>query len=223
MRPSIRLAALMNLPVIYIFTHDSIGLGEDGPTHQPVEHVTSLRTIPNLVVLRPCDANETAAAWKIALERKDGPTALVLSRQNLPILAKPKNETAKGAYILAEVDKGKVDIVLLATGSEVSLALEAKEVLAKNKIGARVVSMPSWELFDAQTTSYKKKILPAGIPCLAIEAGITLAWGHYAAEKKFAVVGLDHFGASAPYKTVFSEFGFTVENVVKQAKKLLKD
>ena len=221
MRPSIRLAALMKLPVIYVFTHDSIGLGEDGPTHQPVEHITSLRTIPNLVVLRPSDANETTTAWKVALERKNGPTALVLSRQNLPIVTSPKNQTAKGAYILAEADKGKVDIVILATGSEVSLALEAKELLSKDKIAARVVSMPSWELFDAQTTSYKKKVLPIGVPCLAIEAGITLAWGHYAAERKFAVVGLDHFGASAPYKTVFAEFGFTAKNVVKQAKKLL--
>jgi transketolase len=224
MRPAIRLAAMMGLPVIYVFTHDSIGLGEDGPTHQPVEHLTSLRTIPNLVVIRPADANETAAAWKVALERKTGPTALVLSRQNLPVLPIKEHGVASGAYIFKDPPDGTPDLVLIATGSEVSLALEACEVLAAENIEARVVSMPSWELFDAQPRNYRRSILLPGIPRLVIEAGVTLAWYRYLCSEdgENSVIGLDRYGASAPYKTLFSKFGFTVENVVSKAKSLLE-
>jgi transketolase len=217
MRPTIRLAAMMGLPVIYVFTHDSIGLGEDGPTHQPVEQLAALRTIPNLVVTRPADAHETAVAWKLALERKDGPTALVLTRQGLPLITPVDNGTAHGAYVLAEVAEVGVapDVVLVATGSEVHLALAARERLAEEGIPARVVSMPSWELFDAQPDDYRASVLPPGVPRLAIETGVTTAWARYLGEKG-QVIGLDRFGASAPYKVLFEQFGFTVENVVKQ-------
>jgi transketolase len=221
MRPSIRLAALMKLPVIYVFTHDSVGLGEDGPTHQPVEQITALRAIPNLVVLRPADANETAAAWKVALERKDGPTALALTRQGLPVITPVNNAASKGAYILADAGNAKPDLVLVATGSEVSLAMAARQVLTSQSIAARVVSMPSWELFEAQSEAYKRSVLPTGVPCLGIEAGVTLAWPRYVGADPHAVVGLDRFGASAPYKVVFEKFGFTADNVVEHAKKLL--
>ena len=220
MRPSIRMAALMGLPVVYVFTHDSIGLGEDGPTHQPVEHLTSLRVIPNLVTLRPADGNETAQAWKVALERQNGPTALVLTRQNLPQLAPVDNETSKGAYVLSEPKWVEPEIVLIATGSEVSLAMEAKAALADDGIAARVVSMPSWELFDAQSEEYRQSVLLPDVPRVAIETGSTLAWPRYL-NSKSAVIGLDHFGASAPYETVYEKFGFSVENIVKVAHELL--
>jgi transketolase len=223
MRPAIRLAALMGLPVVYVFTHDSIGLGEDGPTHQPVEHVTALRTIPNLWVIRPADANETAIAWKLALERKDGPTALMLTRQNVPVLTAARDAAAKGAYILAEADDKKPQVVLIASGSEVSLAMEARLQLARKGIQTRVVSMPCWELFDAQSKAYQKKVLPPEIPHLTIEAGVTLAWSRYLGCTHGASIGLDHFGASAPYQTLFEQYGFTVENVVRKVKKLLSE
>ena len=224
MRPAIRMAAMMKLPVVYVFTHDSIGLGEDGPTHQPVEQATALRTIPNLLVIRPADANETAAAWKVALERKDGPTALLLSRQNLPHVSAGYEGLAQGAYVLAEAKGGKPDLVLMATGSEVSLALAAREELEKEGISARVVSMPCWELFDEQDESYQSSVLPAGVPRLAIEAGVSLAWPRYlyANEGHGKVIGMDRYGASAPYQTLFEKFGFSTENVVSQAKSLLK-
>ena len=218
MRPTIRLAAMMGLPVVYVFTHDSIGLGEDGPTHQPTEHITSLRAIPNLVVIRPADGNETVQAWKVALERRDGPTALILSRQALPFVAPADNSLARGAYVLAEGDKPRV--VLVASGSEVSLALAARQKLAEQGIAARVVSMPSWELFDAQPVEYRDATLPPGVPRLAIEAGVTLAWGRYVGEKG-KVIGLDRFGASAPYKALFEQLGFRVEDVVNQARALI--
>ena len=218
MRPTIRLAAMMGLPVVYVFTHDSIGLGEDGPTHQPTEHITSLRAIPNLVVIRPADGNETVQAWKVALERRDGPTALILSRQALPFVAPADNSLARGAYVLAEGDKPRV--VLVASGSEVSLALAARQKLAEQGIAARVVSMPSWELFDAQPVEYRDATLPPGVPRLAIEAGVTLAWGRYVGEKG-KVIGLDRFGASAPYKALFEQLGFRVEDVVNQARTLI--
>lgn len=217
-RPAIRQAAMMNIPVTYVFTHDSIGLGEDGPTHQPVEQLTALRVIPNLVTLRPADGNETAQAWKIAIERQ-GPTALVLSRQKLPQITPADNETAKGAYILADVENP--DLVLIATGSEVSLAMDAKTALAEDGIAVRVVSMPSWELFDAQDADYRDSVLLDGVPRLAIEAGATLAWSRYIG-KDGAVIGIDHFGASAPAEILFEKFGFTVENVVAKAKALIK-
>jgi transketolase len=224
MRPSIRLAAMMKLPVVYVFTHDSIGLGEDGPTHQPVEQLTALRAIPNLLVMRPADANETAAAWKVALERKDGPTALLLSRQNLPLVSKGYEGTAKGAYILEEASAGKPDLVLMASGSEVSLALSAREELEKEGIPTRVVSMPCWELFDMQTDEYRSSVLPAAAPRLAIEAGVSLAWPRYLCSEDSLgrVIGLDRYGASAPYKALFEQFGFSTENVLSQAKSLLK-
>jgi transketolase len=222
MRPTLRLAALMKLPVVYVFTHDSIGLGEDGPTHQPVEHLTALRAIPNLSVIRPADVIETAAAWKAALERKDGPTALILTRQDLPLVAPTGDGLAHGAYILADAEGAAPDVVLLATGSEVSLAMAARERLAAEGVSARVVSMPSWDLFDAQPEAYRASVLPAGVPRVAIETGISLAWPRYLCDGPFAIVALDRFGASAPYKTLFEQFGFTVENVVGHAKKLIE-
>ncbi len=218
MRPTIRLAAFMGLPVIYVFTHDSIGLGEDGPTHQPIEHITSLRAIPNLMVIRPADGNETVQAWKIALERKTGPTALILSRQVIPFVTPVKNDLARGAYVLADAAKPRV--TLLATGSEVALAMDAHKKLAEEGIGARIVSMPSWELFDAQSAEYRKSVLLPGVPRLAIEAGATLAWGRYIGENG-AVIGLDRYGTSAPYKDAFKNLGFTIDNVIQQAKLLI--
>jgi len=219
MRGSIRVAALMSLPVVYVFTHDSIGLGEDGPTHQPVEQILSLRVIPNLVTIRPADGNETSQAWKVALERR-GPTALILSRQGLPQVTPVDSGLTRGAYVLSDPDSGNPDIVIIATGSEVALALAAVEPLAEQGIAARVVSMPSWELFDAQSAEYQASILLPGIPRLAIEAGSTLAWARYTGDQG-ATIGLDHFGASGPGKTVFEEFGFTVDNVVEQASRLV--
>jgi len=219
MRGSIRVAALMNVPVIYVFTHDSIGVGEDGPTHQPIEHLTALRAIPNLVTIRPADGNETSQAWKVALERR-GPTALILTRQGLPQVTPRDNKLVQGAYILAEPLSGDPDIILIATGSELALALDAADALLEKGVAARVVSMPSWELFDAQDEAYRASVLPADKPKLAIEAGSTLAWGRYVGANG-AVIGLDHYGASAPGKVVFEQYGFTVENVAAQALALL--
>ena len=217
MRPTIRLAAFMKLPVIFVFSHDSIGLGEDGPTHQPVEQLASLRVIPNLVTLRPADGNETSQAWKVALERKDGPTALVLTRQGLRQVTPPDNQLNKGAYVLSEPKWIEPEIILIATGSEVEIALEAKALLAEEVIGTRIVSMPSWELYDAQTEEYRKSVLPTNLPRLAVEAGVSLGWSKYAD----AVVGLNQFGASAPYETLYKEFGLTAENVAAKAKEML--
>jgi transketolase len=213
MRPAIRMAALMMLPVVFVFTHDSIGLGEDGPTHQPVEHLAALRAIPNLVVIRPADANETAQAWAIALER-GGPTALVLTRQKLPVLpSPPEGAVGRGAYVREEGD----DVVLVATGSEVHLAVAARALLERDGISARVVSMPSWELFDAQPDSSRNKVLPIGKPRLAVEAGRGLGWCAWADD----VVSLERFGASAPGDVVLRELGFTPENVADRARRLL--
>jgi len=221
MRPAIRLAALMKLPVIYVFTHDSIGLGEDGPTHQPVEHLTSLRAIPNLLVLRPADANETKAAWQIAMRRTKGPIALILTRQALPLITPDNESTARGAYILLDFSPNtNPRLILLASGSEVSLALEAGKMLIEKNIAVRVVSMPSWELFDAQSPDYRLAVLPTGIPCFSIEAGLTLAWPRYTGEKG-ASLGLDRFGSSAPAPVLFDKFGFTAENIVRQVFELL--
>lgn len=222
MRPTIRLAAMMGLPVIYIFTHDSIGLGEDGPTHQPVEHLAALRAIPNLVVIRPADGNETAQAWRVALNRKNGPTALVLTRQNLPQVSPADNGLEKGAYILKEANENKPDLILIATGSEVSLALSASEQLRDKKIDVRVVSMPSWELYDSQPEEYRYKILPDGIPKISIEAGVTLVWGHYLNARQDFAIGLDRFGASAPYQDLYQYFGITTERIVEEAQRLIK-
>ena len=212
MRPSVRLAALTGLPVVYVYTHDSIGLGEDGPTHQPVEHLASLRAIPNLVVIRPADANETAGAWKVALERTGGPTALALSRQRLPVL-RPGGAVDKGAYVLE--DGGHV--VLIGTGSEVSACLEARTLLAETGIAARVVSMPSWELFAEQPASYRDQVLPPGVPSLAVEAGVSFGWERWAN----ASVTIDRFGASAPGEVALERLGFSPQNVAQQARALL--
>jgi len=224
-RPSIRIAALSRLPVIYVFTHDSIGVGEDGPTHQPVEHFAALRAIPNLRLIRPADANETAAAWKLALKRTDGPTVLALTRQNVPVLDPRKypvhDGVQKGAYTLSEAEGGRPQILLLASGSEVSLALQAQAKLAGENIRARVVSMPSWELFEAQESAYIRSVIPPDVTArLAIEAGVRLGWDRYVGPKG-DVICMQTFGASGKYREVMQHFGFTVENVVAKAKRLL--
>jgi transketolase len=225
MRPAMRLAALMKLQVIYVFTHDSIGLGQDGPTHQPVEQLASLRAIPNLVVIRPADANETREAWKVAIGMRDRPAALVLSRQNLPTLDRnlyaPAEGLACGAYILSEAKGGKPDIILIGTGSEVQLVVAAQQKLVEQGIRVRVVSMPSWELFDAQPEDYQRSVFSLDVTKrLAVEAGSPQGWDKYVGcEGK--VIGLAHFGASAPGEIVMENFGFTVENVVQQALKMV--
>ncbi len=225
MRPAIRLAALMDLKVIYIFTHDSIGLGEDGPTHQPVEQLASLRAIPKLTVIRPCDSNETAEAWKVALE-STGPVALALTRQGVPVLDRtlypPANNLSRGAYILKDAVDKKPDIILIATGSEVHIALEASEKLDHKGVFVRVVSMPSWELFDRQDQKYRRQVLPPEIKArVAIEAGISQGWHRYVGDEG-RIIALDRFGASAPSKILYEKFGFTSENVVKTALALVK-
>jgi len=214
MRPAIRLAAISGFPSIFVFTHDSVGLGEDGPTHQPVEQLMSLRLIHNLVVIRPADANETAAAWKVAIARRNGPTVLALTRQALPTLDTTV-AVEKGAYVLK--DFGKPEIILIASGSEVSLVLEAAGKLADEGRGVRVVSFPSWELFEAQDEAYRESVLPKDIQKrLAVEAGAGLGWERYAK----SVISIERYGASAPYKTIFEHLGFTVDNVVARAKEL---
>jgi transketolase len=220
MRPSIRLAALMGLPVIYIFTHDSIFVGEDGPTHEPVEQIASLRVVPGLLTLRPADARETVGAWQVIVEYRDGPVALFLTRQKLPILAETDpSAVARGAYVVA--DAPEPDLILLATGSEVSLVLEARALLAEEGIGARVVSMPSWELFEAQPQAYRDEVLPPGITArLAVEAGVPLGWDRYVGPRG-DVISQDRFGASAPYQVLAEKFGFTAENVATHARALL--
>ncbi len=223
-RPAIRLGALMGVHSIYVFTHDSIGVGEDGPTHQPISQVMSLRTIPDLLVFRPADANETAEAWRTAL--KDGrPVAMALTRQKLPImdtsLYPVREGFSRGAYILAEAGGGRPDLVIVATGSEVHLALEAREKLAGSGVKARVVSAPCWELFNEQGPEYRSEVLPADVPKLAVEAGCSLGWGDMVGTDG-AVVGLARFGASAPGGEVMSKLGFTVENVVARALDLVR-
>jgi transketolase len=218
MRPAIRLAALSDCHTIFVFTHDSIGLGEDGPTHQPIEQLASLRAMPCLITLRPADANETAAAWKVAIEHTHGPVALILSRQALPILPKQAG-FEKGAYIIHEVDNPQ--LALVASGSEVSLALDAAKALGEQGIGARVVSMPSWELFDAQDDDYKTAVMPMDLPKVVVEAGVSQGWHKYTGPLVRFVTIENRFGASAPFKDVYKGFGFTVENVVNEAKALL--
>lgn len=223
MRPPIRLASLMKAHVVYVFTHDSLGVGEDGPTHQPVEQLASLRSIPGLVVIRPADANETAEAWRVALERK-GPVALALTRQGLPVLDResfaPAAELAKGAYVLTGT-LDDADILLVATGSEVQLALSAREVLAEEDVTAAVVSMPSWELFEEQDAAYRERVLPRGVRKLAIEAGVTMGWDKYIGDSG-DVVGWNRFGMSAPGDVALATAGFTVDNVVSRARSLLE-
>ncbi|MEJ5239901.1 MAG: transketolase [Anaerolineales bacterium] len=221
MRPAIRLAALSHLGVIYVFTHDSIGLGEDGPTHQPVEHLAALRAIPNLAVIRPADANEVVYAWKVALEQRHTPTALVLSRQNLPVLDRSRYASAegllRGAYILADLGNGDPQIALMASGSEVALIVEAGERLAEAGYAVRLISFPSWELFEAQEEGYREQVLPPSLKArLAVEAGVRQGWERYLGEKG-NMISLERFGASAPGKVLFEQFGFTVERVVTLA------
>lgn len=219
-RPSMRLAALMETPSVYVFTHDSIGLGEDGPTHQPVEHLTAMRAIPNFNVIRPCDGNETSAAWKVALESERTPTLLVLSRQNLPTLSTPdvKNHPAeKGAYTLFEASTGTPKVILVATGSEVSIANAAREKLEAEGVPTRLVSMPSWFLFELQSKEYKDSVLIPDVKTVSVEAGQTMAWPRYSD----AQIGVDRFGLSAPAELVYKEFGITPENIAEVAKGLL--
>ncbi|GII65874.1 transketolase [Sphaerisporangium krabiense] len=220
MRPAVRLAALMGLPVTYVWTHDSIGLGEDGPTHQPVEHLWALRAIPGLDVVRPADANETSAAWKAVLEHTDRPAALALSRQNLPVYEGTRDfeKVAKGAYILEEASTGQPKVVIIGTGSEVELAIGARRILEDEGIPARVVSMPCVEWFNAQDDAYKQLVLPPSVRArVAVEAGIALGWRQFVGEEG-EVVSLEHFGASAPYKTLYEQFGLTAERVATAAK-----
>ena len=223
MRPAVRMAALMGLRSIFVFTHDSIAVGEDGPTHQPVEHAMSLRVIPNLCVIRPADALETAMAWQTACLNQHKPTALLLSRQKLPVLHKYAavihENAGKGAYVL-DAGKGEAKAVIIATGSEVHLALEAQAKLAEEGICVSVVSMPSWDMFEMQSEEYKKSVLPEGLPKVAVEAGVTLGWSRYTGRED-NVIGINKFGASAPGGTVMKEYGFTAENVAAKVKSLL--
>ncbi|MGH7358468.1 MAG: transketolase, partial [Candidatus Rokuibacteriota bacterium] len=225
MRAPVRLAALSELPVVYVWTHDSIAVGEDGPTHQPVEHLASLRAMPNLVVLRPADATETVVAWQVALARRHGPTALVLTRQKVPVLDRAVHEAAegvrRGAYVLADAAGGPPELLLIGTGSEVALVLTAQAALARDGIRARVVSMPSWELFEAEPPEYREAVLPRAVTRrLAVEAGATFGWERWVGAGG-AVIGLDRFGASAPGEVVLRELGFTTEHVVARARALL--
>jgi len=219
MKPAIRIAAISGIPSIFVFTHDSVGLGEDGPTHQPIEHLMALRAVPNLTVIRPADANEVAEAWQVALTRKHSPTALALTRQAVPTLAiGPFVKLSRGAYVLKDFGEAP-QLILMASGSEVSLIYSAAQRLFAEGIATRVVSFPSWELFEEQDEAYRESVFPRNVTArLAVEAGATLGWAKYAT----SVIGLDHYGASAPYKVIFEKFGFTVENVVAKAKELIK-
>jgi transketolase len=226
MRPSIRLAALSKARAIYVWTHDSIGLGEDGPTHQPVEHLAALRAMPDLLILRPADAAETVEAWRAALRHTQGPAGLVLTRQKLPVLDRqtfaPASGVARGAYVLADAGGAPPDVILIATGSEVSVALEAHQRLVRDGIRSRVVSMPSWELFEAQPKSYRDKVLPPAVRArVSVEAATPFGWERYVGSDG-AIIGVNRFGASAPGPVVMREFGFTPEHVVETAKAVLE-
>jgi transketolase len=225
MRPAIRLAAMMELPVIYVFTHDSIGLGEDGPTHQPIEHLAGLRAIPNLKVIRPADAQETVEAWKAALSLRDGPTALILSRQKLPIIDRERYASAeglhRGAYVMADAAGSEPRLILIGTGAEVHLLLAAHERLTQRGVPVRVVNAPCWELFHRQPESYRDEVLPPRIKArLAVEAGAGLGWERFTGDQG-AILAMDRFGASAPDKVLFEAFGFTVEGILQKAEALL--
>jgi transketolase len=228
-RPAMRLAALMKTPTVFVMTHDSIGLGEDGPTHQPVEHVAISRATPNTLVFRPADAVETAEAWEIALRQTGTPSVLSLTRQGLPTVRlehKNANLVEKGAYVLAEAE-GKRQAILMATGSEVAIALAARDLLQAEGIGTRVVSMPCWELFEAQDESYRRRVLPpAGAVRVAVEAGVRMGWdrwlcGERGSAKKSGFVGMESFGASAPADVLYEHFGITAEGVAAKVKSLL--
>jgi len=226
MRPSIRLASLSGVRPIYVFTHDSVGLGEDGPTHQPIEHLASLRAIPKVIVIRPADANETVEAWKVAITHKDSPVALALTRQKVPVLDRSKFASAenlsKGAYVLVQSEKNP-DVILMASGSEVYLAVEAFDFLQSEGINTRVVSFPSWELFEAQSDEYKESVIPKSIKVrISIEAGVKQGWEKYLGDYGEAI-SIEKFGASAPYEIIFKEYGFTTENIVAAVKRLLSN
>jgi transketolase len=227
MRPPIRLAAMSHLPVIYIFTHDSIGLGEDGPTHQPVEQLLGLRSVPGLTVIRPADANETALAWRVAMERRDGPVTIVLTRQKVPVLDPERHQALRaglrfGGYVLADSpDGGRPQVVLVASGSEVHLALSAREKLAGEGLSARVVSFPSWGLFKAQPHEYQDEVFPPGVPTVAVEAGVSLGWVPYVGSGVSSMIGVDQYGASAPGDIVMQEYGLNVDHICQQAMSLV--
>jgi len=222
MRPPMRLAAMNGLPVIYVFTHDSIAMGEDGPTHQPVEQLLGLRSVPGMTVVRPADANETVAAWRIAIGRRNGPTTLVLTRQDLPVLDFGRfpnlpSGVARGGYVLSpSPSNAPIDIVLIATGSEVHLAIDCQAPLMREGIHASIVSMPCTEIFATQSAAYRESVLPPGVPILVIEAGVSLGWRSYIGPQ-VAVVGVDTFGASAPGPVVMQHYGFSIDNVCKRA------
>jgi transketolase len=225
-RGAIRLSALMELPVIHIFTHDSIGVGEDGPTHQPIEQLANLRSLPGLLVIRPCDANEVTEAWKVIMRQRHTPVALILSRQALPTLDRKRYTAAsrleRGAYVLADAPNGKPDVLLLATGSEVALCVQAYEQLSREGIGARVISMPCWRLFEAQDQSYRDSVLPPTVKArVSVEEGSTFGWERYVGENGESL-GMNFFGASAPLKSLQNKFGFTVEHVVQATKRQLQ-
>ncbi len=225
-KPAIRLSALMELPVIHIFTHDSIGLGEDGPTHQPVEHLVGLRAIPGLNVIRPADANEATEAWRLAVDRTHGPVALVLTRQGVPIIDRstyaPAEGLLKGGYVIADAEGSQPELILIATGSEVSLALQAHETLTSDGVKARVVSLPSWYLFDQQSEAYRESVLPSSVVArVSIEEGSTIGWDRYVGPQG-AAIGMHTFGSSAPLKDVMTKFGFTPEKVVETAREVLE-
>jgi transketolase len=225
-RPSLRLSAIMGIGTVWVFTHDSIGVGEDGPTHQPVEHLSSLRSIPNLLVIRPCDANETTWSWKLAIENRQRPTALVLSRQNLPTLdrtvfASPEG-TLRGAYVL-NPDDSQPDVILMATGSEVALIVEAEKQLAAKGIRTRLVSMPCWELFEEEEADYRESVLPSSVRArVAVETGVSQGWHKWIGDKG-ELITLDHYGASAPAPKLMEEFGFTVGHVVEKALSVIQN
>jgi transketolase len=226
MRPPMRLAALSELPSIFVFTHDSIGLGEDGPTHQPIEHLPAVRAIPNMVVFRPADANEVTEGWRVAIERRDGPTTLVFSRQALPIFDRSTLGSAtgarRGAYVLADPQDGQPELILIATGSEVGLAMEARHLLEQDGRRVRVVSMPSWELFEAEPQAYRDEVLPPQIRArLAVEAASPLGWERWVGQAG-DVIGLNRFGASAPYTDVYKHLNFTPEYIAQRARDLLE-
>jgi transketolase len=225
LRPTIRLAALMETPVIHVFTHDSIGLGEDGPTHQPIEQLPALRAVPNTIVLRPGDANEVVEAWKVAVQTSHGPTLLVLSRQAVPTLDRTKYAPAsgltKGAYVLADAPGGKPDVILMGTGSELSLCVDAAEKLKAEGVQARVVSMPSWELFEKQDQNYKDSVLPPSVTArVSVEMSMPLGWERYVGPKG-QMIGMHSFGASAPWKDLQKHFGFTTDAVIAAARKTI--
>jgi transketolase len=225
MRPPIRLAALMEQPVIYVFTHDSVGLGEDGPTHQPVEQLSALRAIPGLIDIRPCDANETVEAWRFAMEYDRGPIFMALSRQALPILDREKFAGAenlrRGAYILADSAIGDPEVIIIASGSEVAVALDARDRLEQDGIAARVVSMPSWVLFERQAEEYREAVLPRRVRArVSVEAASPMSWHRWVGSEG-KVIGITHFGESAPAKRIFEELGFTAENIVNKARCVL--